>query len=100
MPPKDKNEQQFALDIAASIERLRGLVRTRLEPRFQGELFEISDRIQQIVLRRDVDTARFQEQVQNARDVVRRGLRSQPSDMVQFLNELESIEKSVLKLLS
>lgn len=91
--------EQFRVEIKASLERLRGAIRSRVHPREQGSFLDVVDRIQESVLGNAGNThEQVQTTIQLSRDTTRRILRTKPVVMVELLNELDGIEKEVSEL--
>ncbi len=90
--------EAYRVEIKASLERLRGAIRSRVPPREQGSFLDVVDRIQEQVLGAAGGCDQVQSEIQRSRDTTRRILRTKPVVMVELLNELDGIEDEVVQL--
>jgi hypothetical protein len=92
--------ERLRQDVVTAIERLRGVIRTRVHPREQGQFIDICDKVQEMVQRSTPEMETLQGTIARAKDTTRRILRVRPSDMVQLLNELEGVERDAVDYLN
>lgn len=83
-------------DIKQTLERLRGTIRMKVTPRDQSEMLDIVERVQESIAIWDVSG--IGSYVLRGKDTVRRILRGKAVDMVLILNEFETVETLVGKL--
>lgn len=84
-------------DIKQTLERLRGTIRTKVQPRDQTELLDTVERVQEAIAIWDVSG--IGSNLLRGKDTTRRVLRGKAVDMVLILNEMESVETLVGKLI-
>jgi len=83
-------------DLKQTVERLRGGVRTKIPPRDQSELLDVVERVQESIAIWDVSGVG--SYLLRGKDTTRRVLRGKAVDMVLILNEMETVETLVGKL--
>ena len=83
-------------DIKQTLERLRGVIRMKMPPREQSEMLDVVERVQEAVAVWDVSG--IGSYLLRGKDTTRRVLRGKAVDMVLILNEMESVETLVTKL--
>jgi hypothetical protein len=83
-------------DIKQTLERLRGVVRTKIPARDQTELLDVVERVQESIAIWDVSGVG--SYLLRGKDTTRRVLRGKAVDMVLILNEMETVETLVGKL--
>ena len=79
------------------MERARGAIRMKVQPRDQTILLDGIDRVQESI--NIWDLAGISSNLLRGKDDVRKCLRGKPVDMVQILNELESLEQEIGRLI-
>ena|SRR5688572_9652601 len=84
-------------DINHIMERARGAIRMKVQPRDQTMLLDGIDRVQESIAIWDLSG--ISSNLLRAKDDTRKALRGKPVDMVQILNELESLEQEVGRLI-
>jgi hypothetical protein len=84
-------------DIKQTLERLRGTIRTKVVPRDQAELLDIAERVQEAIAIWDVSG--IGTYLLRGKDTARRVLRGKAVDMVLIINEMETVETLVGKLI-
>ena len=84
-------------DINHIMERARGAIRMKVQPRDQTILLDGIDRVQESI--NIWDLAGISSNLLRGKDDVRKVLRGKPVDMVQILNELESLEQEIGRLI-
>jgi len=84
-------------DINHIMERARGAIRMKVQPRDQTILLDGIDRVQESI--NIWDLAGISSNLLRGKDDVRKCLRGKPVDMVQILNELESLEQEIGRLI-
>ena len=88
--------ERFKNDLKQTLERLRGVVRTKIPARDQSELLDVVERVQESIAIWDV--AGVGSYLLRGKDTTRRVLRGKAVDMVLILNEMETVETLVGKL--
>lgn len=83
-----------------ALERLRAVIRDKVEPRDHSRLFNLVDQIQQQVFHADFNYESVQSSIQQTRGTTRRYLRDKPVDMVQIIKALDGVEQEVVDLLT
>ena len=88
--------ERFKNDLKQTLERLRGVVRTKIPARDQAELLDVVERVQEAIAIWDVSGV--SSYLLRGKDTTRRVLRGKAVDMVLILNEMETVETLVGKL--
>jgi len=83
-------------DLKQTLERLRGVVRTKIPARDQTELLDVVERVQESIAIWDVSGVG--SYLLRGKDTTRRVLRGKAVDMVLILNEMETVETLFGKL--
>jgi len=84
-------------DIHGIMERARGVVRTKVQPRDQTMLLDGIERVQDAIAIWDL--AGISSNLLRAKDDTRKCMRGKPVDMVMILNELDSLEQEIGRLI-
>ena len=84
-------------DIKQTLERLRGTIRMKVAPRDQSEMLDVTERVQEAIAIWDVSG--IGTNLLRGKDTARRVLRGKAVDMVLIINELDSVETLVGKLI-
>lgn len=84
-------------DIKQTLERLRGTIRMKIQPRDQSEMLDCVERVQESIAIWDVSG--IGSYLLRGKDTARRVLRGKAVDMVLILNEMETVETLVGKLI-
>src|SRR6266480_5075750 len=97
MSSEQGNIERCKSDIHHSMERARGAIRMKVAPRDQTMLLDGIDRVQESLAIWDLSG--ISSNLLRGKDDVRKALRGKPVDMVQILNELESLEQEIGRLI-
>jgi hypothetical protein len=97
MPGNAGEIERARNDIKQTLERLRGTIRMKVLPRDQSELLDVAERVQESIAIWDVSG--IGSYLLRGKDTARRVLRGKAGDMVMILNEMETIETLVNKLI-
>ena len=84
-------------EIHAILERARGTVRMKAAPQHQAILLDGVERVQESITVWDL--ASISSNLLRAKDDCRKVMRGRPVDMVMILNELDSLEQEIGRLI-
>ena len=84
-------------EINSIMERARGAIRMKVQPRDQSMLLDGIERVKESVAIWDL--AGISSNLLRAKDDTRKCMRGKPVDMVLILNELESLDQEIGRLI-